>query len=67
MLADLYCAWTEGSIATFSASPSSPAARKRYFFTISANPAEVADATAEETVEAAEDKEDEIGTWTGIV
>jgi hypothetical protein len=65
--ADLICAWTEGSTATFSARPSSPAARKRYFLTRSATPAEVADTTAEETVKAADERDDEIGTWTGMV
>ena len=55
-----------GWTAIFSASPSSPAARKRYLLTISTKPAEVADATVEETVEAAEVTE-EIGTRTGML
>ena len=54
-----------GSVATFSASPSSPAARKRNFFIRSATPADVADATAEETVEAVSERV--MGTWTGMV
>ena len=62
---DLTCAAMLGSVATFSASPSSPAARKRNFFTRSVTPAEVADATAEESVEAVLERL--VGTCTGMV
>lgn len=65
MLADLSWDSIEGSVTAFSARPSSPAARKRYFLTRSATPAEVADARAEETVDAVSERV--IGTCTGMV